>query len=411
MSANQPELPAALLSAFGRADSVITISQQAVVANWRYLASLSSPTTETAAVVKADAYGLGASQLAPHLVDAGCRTFFVMSLDEAITLRGALNDSGHDANGHDTSRHDTSGHDKHAVLILGGCHRGQEDEMLAHDITPVINTSEQAERLGKVARERGMTIPVALHIDTGMSRLGLDTQETARLAKQVTEKSPILDGLSPRWLMSHLRAGEDDADPANEAQLHAFTTLRTAFPGIAGSLANSGGTLRGPDFHFDMTRPGIALYGLHPAGMGMRGQQAEQAGRLIPAIRWDARILQIRTAKAGDAVGYNGTHVLVRNSRIATIGVGYADGYMRALGNRAIVVIAGHEAPVIGRVSMDSITVDVTDIPATTLQTASTATVLGDGYNLARMADDAGTIGYEILTRLGQRPRRLYLPA
>jgi alanine racemase len=128
------------------------------------------------------------------------------------------------------------------------------------------------------------------------------------------------------------------------------------------------------------------------------------------AIRWDARILQIRDAKAGEAVGYNGTHVLKRDSRVAIIGVGYADGYMRALGNRAAVVIAGHEAPVIGRVSMDSITVDATDIPAARLQTADTATVLGDGYHLARMADDAGTIGYEILTQLGHRPRRLYLP-
>ncbi|MCH1484106.1 MAG: alanine racemase, partial [Alphaproteobacteria bacterium] len=149
MPANKPELPAATISDLGHADSIITISPQAVVANWRYLASLSSPTTETAAVVKADGYGLGASQLAPHLADAGCRTFFVMSLDEAITLRGALRDSGHDSC---------------AVLILGGCHPGQEDEMLAHDITPVINTREQLERLGKMARQRGAKIAAALHV-------------------------------------------------------------------------------------------------------------------------------------------------------------------------------------------------------------------------------------------------------
>ena len=395
MPANKPELPAATISDLGHADSIITISPQAVVANWRYLASLSSPTTETAAVVKADGYGLGASQLAPHLADAGCRTFFVMSLDEAITLRGALRDSGHDSC---------------AVLILGGCHPGQEDEMLAHDITPVINTREQLERLGKMARQRGAKIAAALHVDTGMSRLGLDEKEAAWLAIQVAEGNPLVDGLSPRWLMSHLSAAEDDCDPANAAQLQAFTALRAAFPGIASSLANSGGTLRGPAFHFDMTRPGIALYGLHPAGIGASRQQAEQAGHLMPAIRWDARILQIRDAKPGEAVGYNGTHVLKRDSRVAIIGVGYADGYMRALGNRAAVVIAGHEAPVIGRVSMDSITVDATDIPAARLQTADTATVLGDGYHLARMADDAGTIGYEILTQLGHRPRRLYLP-
>ena len=160
-----------------------------------------------------------------------------------------------------------------------------------------------------------------------------------------------------------------------------------------------------------MTRPGIALYGLHPAGAGMNGQQVAQAASLAPTIRWDARILQIRAASAGDAVGYNGTHILTRDSRVATIGVGYADGYQRRLGNRAHVMIGGTSAPVIGRISMDSITVDVTDIAAATLEQADCATVLGPGYDLTRMAQDADTIGYEILTRLGQRPGWRYLPA
>ncbi|MGC6497992.1 MAG: alanine racemase [Candidatus Puniceispirillaceae bacterium] len=389
-------IPPASLSAFGPADSVITVSPQAVVANWRYLESLSGPETDTAAVVKANGYGLGATQLAPHLAAAGCKTFFVMSLAEARSLRAAL------------SRHD---HDTSDILVLGGCHRGQEGDFIAHDITPVINNAEQLDRLAATGRARQQPVPAALHVDTGMTRLGLDADETASLVSRLADGRDAFDGLAPRLLMSHLRAAEDLSDPANAAQHAAFSQLAGQFPDLPASLANSGGTLQGPAYHFQMTRPGIALYGLHPAGAGMDSTQVAQAASLSPTIRWDARILQIRAARAGDAVGYNGTHVLTRDSRVATLGVGYADGYQRRLGNRARVMIGDTSAPVIGRVSMDSITVDVTDIAATTLEQADYATVLGPGYDLARMAQDADTIGYEILTRLGQRPQWRYLPA
>ena len=389
-------IPPASLSAFGPADSVITISPQAVVANWQYLDSLSGPETDTAAVIKANGYGLGATQLAPHLAAAGCKTFFVMSLAEALSLRAAL------------SHHDPGNSE---ILVLGGCHAGQEDDFIAHHITPVINNAEQLERLAAMGRARQQPVPAALHVDTGMTRLGLDADETAWLVSRLADGRDAFDGLKPRLLMSHLRAAEDLSDPANAAQHAAFSKLADQFPDLPSSLANSGGTLQGPAYHFQMTRPGIALYGLHPAGAGINGQQVAQAASLAPTIRWDARILQIRAASAGDAVGYNGTHILTRDSRVATIGVGYADGYQRRLGNRAHVMIGGTSAPVIGRISMDSITVDVTDIAAATLEQADCATVLGPGYDLTRMAQDADTIGYEILTRLGQRPGWRYLPA
>ena len=378
---------------FGTADSLITIDIDAITCNWRMLDARNGDATETAAVVKADGYGLGAAILAPRLADAGCRTFFVMSLAEAVTIRRALDDAGYAET---------------RVFTLSGCHPGQEDDFLAFRINPVINSIEQLRRLA--ATGRGWD--AAIHVDTGMTRLGLDRRELDTLKTMMEDAGKDgdnpLGAVNPCLLMSHLTASEDPHDDASARQLAAFTKLRELFPGIPASLGNSGGTLLGGDYRFDMTRPGIALYGLHPAGIDAEGVQMEEAATLTPAVTWQARILQHRTALAGDKVGYNGTHVLDRDSRIATVGVGYADGYPRSLGNRAQVEIAGHLAPVVGRVSMDSITVDVTSIDAGKVDAAGHATLLGPAYGLARMAHDAGTIGYEILTQLGQRPKRRF---
>ena len=378
---------------FGTADSLITIDIDAITGNWRMLDSRNGDATETAAVVKADGYGLGAAILAPRLADAGCQTFFVMSLAEAVTIRRTLDDAGYAET---------------RVFTLSGCHPGQEDDFLAFRINPVINNIEQLRRLA--ATGRGWD--AAIHVDTGMTRLGLDRRELDTLKTMMEDAGKDgdnpLGAVNPCLLMSHLTASEDPHDDASARQLAAFTKLRELFPGIPASLGNSGGTLLGGDYRFDMTRPGIALYGLHPAGIDAEGVQMEEAATLTPAVTWQARILQHRTALAGDKVGYNGTHVLDRDSRIATVGVGYADGYPRSLGNRAQVEIAGHLAPVVGRVSMDSITVDVTSIDAGKVDAAGHATLLGPAYGLARMAHDAGTIGYEILTQLGQRPKRRF---
>ena len=378
---------------FGAADSQITINIDAITGNWRMLDSRNGDATETAAVVKADGYGLGAATLAPCLADAGCRTFFVMSLAEAVTIRRTL---------------DHAGHSETRIFTLSGCHPGQEDDFQTFRINPVINTIEQLRRLAA----SGHAWNAAIHVDTGMTRLGLDRAEMDDLKAIMNHPGDdgrnALGGISPCLLMSHLTASEDPHDKASAHQLAAFTELRDMFPGIPASLGNSGGTLLGGKYRFDMTRPGIALYGLHPAGIGAEGSQMDQAAALTPAVTWQARILQHRAALAGDAVGYNGTHVLDRDSRIATVGVGYADGYPRSLGNRAQVEIAGHLAPVVGRVSMDSITIDVTDIEADKVDAAGYATLLGPAYGLAQMAHDAGTIGYEILTQLGQRPKRFF---
>lgn len=379
---------------FGHADSVITIDGGGVVANWRYLDGLSDRNTETAAVVKANAYGLGADRIAPALAGAGCRTFFVMSLAEAVALRGALSESGYG---------------DRRIFALGGCHDGQAQDFIAADIMPVINSLAQLDHWRRAAAGTDTPCGAALHLDTGMTRLGLDPEETTWLLRHIEAGEMPLAGVDIRLVMSHLSAGEDLADEANERQLASFTRMRAALPGLPASLANSGGTLRGGAFHMAMNRPGIALYGLHPAGLAATGEQVDQAASLRPAVIWQARILQRRMANAGDPVGYNSTHRLRRDSRIFTLGVGYADGYPRSLGNVATVHIAGMPARVIGRVSMDSITVDVTGLDEARLASATHADILGDGYSLAQMAGDADTIGYEILTQLGQRPARHYV--
>ncbi len=382
---------------FGHADSVITIDHGAIVANWRFLDSLSGQHTETAAVVKADAYGLGAATLAPALAAAGCRTFFVMSLAEALALRAALPGSGQG-----------EGRTGCRIFVLGGCHPGQEADFVTSDIMPVINSLDQLARWrdASALSRAGSPPGAALHVDTGMTRLGLDPGETAWLMDRINGGDNPLAGMGIQLLMSHLSAGEDLADDANDSQLASFDRLCATFPDLPASLANSGGTLRGGPFNMALNRPGIALYGLHPAGLDGTTEQTAQARNLRPAINWQARILQRRNANTGDRVGYNGTHQVTRDSRIFTLGVGYADGYPRSLGNRAMVTIAGMPAPVIGRVSMDSITVDVTGLDDERLASATSAEILGDGYSLAQMANDAGTIGYEILTQLGRRPLR-----
>ena len=380
-------------SFFGQADSLITIDLDAIVHNWRTLDSLSNSRTETAAVVKADGYGLGAAMVASPLAAAGCRTFFVMSLSEAVALRTALTGDGFS---------------DCRILTLSGIHHGQLDDYATHCITPVINNIDQFQYLAASGQHSGQQVAAALHIDTGMTRLGLDRDEVAWLCAAYESDESSIRGVAPCLLMSHLSASEDLHDAASARQLDDFTALRDRLPGMPASLANSGGSFLGEPFHFDLTRPGIALYGLHPAGADMTGPQPDEANSLKPAVTWQARILQHRRASAGDAVGYNGTHMVTRDSRIATLGVGYADGYPRSLGNRAKVEIGGQMAPVVGRVSMDSITVDVTDIEEAVVDSAGYAMLLGNRYPLAAMARDAGTIGYEILTQLGRRPARRF---
>ena len=377
------------LSMMGHADSCLQINLEAIIANWRYLDSLSSATTTTAAVVKANGYGLGAKEVAAALARAGCTEFFVANLGEAIELR---------------QHFDEGGYDQLHIMTLHGCDLDQLDDYAAFRITPVLNDLEQMSRWRLFSQQRLKTgsktghsrLPAMLHIDTGMTRLGLDADQ----ADWLIQNKAALDDLDCRYIMSHLSSAEVTGDPTNAAQLTTFNELRNWFPGMPASLANSAGSMLSPNFHFQMTRPGSALYGVYPGDI--------PTGKLATVVRWQARIMQVRRAKAGDRVGYGGTHRLGRDSTIATIGAGYADGYNRMLGGKAQVLIGSQTAPVVGEVSMDSMTVDVTNVVSTHLR-PGTVELLHEGYDLSHMAGDAGTISYEILTKLGTRPKRHYL--
>ena len=366
---------------FSQADSQVTIDLDAILANWRRLDSLSPAQTATAAMVKANGYGLGAVEIGITLADAGCRHFFVASLSEALDLAASFRENGHE----------------HAsIMVLHGVQHGQEADFAAAGLVPVLNDLEQLARWRLWATKAGQILPAFLHFDTGMTRLGFDAAQTDWLIST----PQALDGLDIRQMMSHLTSAEVKTDPANQQQRERFETIRQFFPGLPASLANSAGCFLGTDYHFQMTRPGVALYGIHPSGRPGDGLQ--------PVLGWRARIMQVRGAAAGDKVGYNGTITLQRDSRIATIGVGYADGYRRQLGGKASVRIGSATAPVFGRVSMDSITVDVTDLTAGDLATGE-AYLLHDAYDIHTMAIDAGTIGYEIITQLGNRSARHFI--
>ena len=367
-------------SAMGHTDSCLTIDLGAVIANWRYINSLSSAATTTAAVVKANGYGLGANHVAGALAQASCTKFFVANLGEAIALRQHL---------------DGLGYNQAQIMTLHGCYLYQLEGHAEFRITPVLNDLDQLSRWRMFGQQQSNKLPAILHIDTGMTRLGFDADQIDWLI----ENKDALDGIDCRYVMSHLVSAEIADDATNARQLDAFNEIRRCFAGIPASLANSAGSLLSAAYHFQMTRPGIALYGAHPADL--------PTDRLKRVVTWQAHIVQLRHAKAGSRVGYGGTYILDRDARIATIGVGYADGYNRKLGGKARVLIGTESAPVIGRVSMDSITVDVTDVDPAYLQHGSVE-LLHDGYDLSRMAADADTISYEILTRLGTRPTRHY---
>lgn len=334
---------------------------------------------EVAGVVKADAYGLGAVEVSRALAEAGCRHFFVAQLSEAIALRPALEPDAF-------------------VYVLNGLQPGAEP--IAADIgaIPVLNALDQVDRWAALAAQRGRSLPAALQVDSGMSRLGLPGAEVEALASAPGR----LAGVDLRLIMSHLACADEPEAEANQAQTAAFETLAGHFPDVPRSLDNSGGCFL-PRGHFDIVRPGIALYGGAP-----------QAGRFNPmraVVSLEARIVQVRDVPAGVGVGYGLGSVAGHPRRIATIAVGYADGWPRHLSGRGSAFIGGRRVAVAGRVSMDSITLDVTDVPPALLGPGAPVELIGPHQTIDDVAADAGTISYEILTQLGRRYAREYLPA
>ncbi len=363
-----------------RAAAVLTIDLGALVDNWRALSRRAAP-ARCAAVVKADAYGLGAVAVVRSLLHAGCREFFVALVDEGIRLRESLGPVWpHDARLH----------------VLHGALPGAEDDCLAHDLVPVLNSVDQVARWQDLARRQGRVLPAALQVDTGMARLGLPPAALRRLV----EAADGLSGMATTLVMSHLVSAEDPQDPVSRRQLELFRPWRERFPAALGCLANSSGIFLGREFHFDLVRPGAALYGVAPV--------VGQPNPMRPVVRVQARLVQWREIAAGEGVGYNHTWRTQRAARLATVSVGYADGYLRSASNRSQLRFNGMAVPLVGRVSMDTVTVDVTEVDASQLVPGALFDVVDEIRDVNALAMEAGTNAYEILTSLGTRYRRQY---
>jgi alanine racemase len=351
----------------------LTVDLDALADNYRRLRQLALP-GRCAAVVKADAYGLGMAAVAARLAAEGCSTFFVATAREALELRGQLADS--------------------QIGVFEGVPVGAEQLFLDGGIVPVVNTLEELTRW--VAAGEGARVPTILHIDTGMTRLGFDAGEVRELAAH----SSLLNRIDLRFTMTHLACADDPAHPLTSQQLARFAQLRALLPEAPTSIGNSAGLLRGADSSGDLARPGIALYG----GQGLAGGPFTPT----PVVRWQGRILQVRQITETTTIGYDATRTLEPPTVVATIAVGYADGYRRALGDAGRVGVGTRLAPVVGRVSMDLISVDVSECDAGEVCPGSWVDLIGGHIGLEALAAQAGTISYELLTGLGQRSERVY---
>ncbi|MGU9980174.1 alanine racemase [Phreatobacter sp. HK31-P] len=358
------------------AGAVLTIDLGALARNYRTLAAMGHGAA-CAAVVKADAYGLGIEKAGPALSTAGCETFFVAHLSEARRLRAVV--------------------PRATIYVLNGLFVSALGAYAELNLRPVLGSRDEVETFAAFCDTLGRRLPAAVHIDTGMNRLGLDLAEAALLA----EPGAAALAFEPALIMSHLACADEPGHALTARQIDRFQQIRALFPGVAGSLANSAGCTLASARH-DLMRPGIALYG---------AKFVANRDPLAPVVRLDAPIVQVRTIRAGETVGYGAAWTAGRTSRIAIVSVGYADGYIRQAGSTdrktgAPIRVNGVICQPAGRVSMDLVAIDVTDAGA--VGPGDMATLLGDGIGLDDMAEAAGTIGYEILTSLGRRYHRRY---
>jgi len=350
--------------AAARAGTVLEIDLAAVAANWRLLENRVRP-AGCAAVVKADAYGLGAARVAPALAAAGCRLFFVATLDEGIALRDCLPAPAE-------------------IAVLNGPFPGTAAAFCHHRLTPVLNDEGQA------AEWQGAG-PAMLQFDTGMNRLGFSTAALAETARE---------DRAWRALLSHLACAEAADHALNEVQRARFAAARDRLPRVPASLAASSGIFLGAAFHFDFVRPGAALYGINPV--------PGAPNPMRPVVRLGARIIQLREVRAGDSVGYGGTHVMSGRGTLATAAVGYADGWRRAFAPGGSARLAGQRIPLVGRVSMDLAVFDVSAVEPALTRPGAWIELIGESRDIDAAASEAGTIGYELLTALGRRHHRVY---
>ncbi len=358
----------------------LEIDLSKIRANYNILAKFCHNTScaEIGAVVKANSYGLGANKIAPFLFQEGCKNFFVFSIDEGIDLRKSL-----DLNAN--------------IFVLNGVFYNEIEEFDRYNLIPILNHLGQVKIWQEFAALRSRKIPGALHINTGINRLGMPAQEVEKLVNGYD----LLQGIELQYIMSHLSSGEENDNPYNLEQLKKFKHYLQYFPEVKASLSNSSSMFLGTDYHFDLIRPGAALYGINPT--------PTKSNPMHHPIRLVAPIIQIQEIPVNSSVGYNMTFLTDRDSIVATLPIGYADGYSRIYSNCGEVYIDGYKAPVIGRVSMDLITIDVTNLPPEKVFLGQEVEIIGDNCTTDKVASISGIFSYEILTMLGSsRYKRIY---
>ncbi|WP_297112759.1 alanine racemase [uncultured Devosia sp.] len=358
----------------------LSIDLGALARNWRALDKVSAGAL-TSAVVKADAYGIGIEQASKALHAAGARFFFVATPDEGMAVRAAVPDAH--------------------IFILYGLYPGAANLYIRQNLMPVLGSMSMLEEWLAKCVERNEAYPAAFHFDTGINRLGFRLNEAAQVRERIEKL-----GYAPQMIMSHLACADTPNHEKIRTQLALFGSVMAQFPGIPASLANSAGLMTGRDYHFQMVRPGIALYG----GRAVSGRK----NPMQPVVTLHMPILQVTEARTGETVGYGATYTLNRNSKLAILGLGYADGFFRSLSATnprpgGKVFIRGKLCPVIGRISMDLTVVDVTELGSDLPMPGEGAEVLGPHISVDDQADAAGTIGYEVLTSLKGRYTRNYV--
>ncbi|WP_337266486.1 alanine racemase [Oryzifoliimicrobium ureilyticus] len=382
----EPDGPLEEEDIFTSAPLRLTVDLGALAENWRDMDRRSGK-ARAAAVVKADAYGMGIEDAGEALYRAGARDFFVASVDEGVTLRHYAPDA--------------------RIFVLAGIWPGTERRFFQNDLVPVVSSEEQLAFWMAVLADYG-DYPCVLHVDTGFNRLGLGMEEALALVDDVSRPASF----APVLVMSHLACADDPQSPMNKEQLNLFRQVAAAYEGIDASLSASAGIFLGEDYHFDVTRPGITLYG----GQAVNGM----ANPMRPVASAQARIVQIRHVKAGQSVSYGRALRLERDSRLAVVAAGYADGYMRSQSNGGVPLrqvvpkpgqgfVAGHRVPVAGRITMDLTIFDITDVPEHDVKAGDYVELFGHNIPVDEAAEAAGTIGYEMLTHLGLRYARAYI--
>lgn len=359
----------------------LTVDLDAVAHNWRYLSNLCAPAA-CSAVVKADAYGLGAVQVVERLYREGCRDFMVATLAEALDLRAGLSFTPN-------------------IYVLSGIFPGEERICIENNIIPTLVSVEMFDRWLVAAEESGAT--AVLKVDTGMGRMGLSESELAALVG----RKGVLDRAGITLVISHMACADTPEHPLNQQQLTRFQNVREKlkadYPNLKYSLANSAACLLGEDFHFDMVRPGLALYGVYPS--------ASREADLQATFTLSLSIVQLNQLQKGESAGYGATFVADKETCLAVVAGGYADGIFRALGESSHVFIDGRRAPIVGRVSMDSILVDLSGfgLEQKSMEDWPRVELIGPHQTVERLSEESGVFCYEILTSLGQRFERVYL--